>query len=105
MMERVKGNTARSSYVFEVVDAAAPDRHNALFKSVVVSLLTVHMGQWEAFPAKVVIHIVDRRTDEVVWTRECEPEVARLFAIGIDRDLDRLDPLAFAVEWGITPSA
>src|SRR3954462_3971760 len=105
MMERVKGDTARSVYVFEVVDAAAPDRHNALFKSLAVSLLTLRMGAWEAFPAKVIIHIVDRRADEIVWTRNCEPEVARLFAIDIDKDLDRMGPVAFAVEWGITPSA
>ena len=96
---------ARSVYAFEVVDADAPDRHNALFKSVVVSVLTLNMGHWEVFPTKVMIHIVDRRTDDVVWTRQCEPEVARLFAVDIDKDLDRLDPGAFAVEWSITPSA
>jgi hypothetical protein len=105
MMEGVSGDTARSAYAFEVVDAAAPDRRNALFKSLVVSLLSLSSGHWEAFPAKVVIHIIDRRTDEIVWTRHCEPEVARLFAVDIDRDLDRLDPVAFAVEWGITSSA
>ena len=101
----MNGHTARSAYAFEVVDAAAPDRHNALFKSLLVSILSLPMGHWEAFPAKVVIHIVDRRTDEIVWTRHSEPEVARLFTVDIDRDLDRLDPAAFAVEWGITPSA
>jgi hypothetical protein len=104
MMERVSGKTARSVYAFEVVDAAAPDRHDALFKSVVVSLLSLNTGHWEVFPAKVMIHIVDRRTDEIVWTRQCEPEVARLFAIDIDKDLDRMGPAAFAVEWSITPS-
>ncbi|HEV7527198.1 MAG TPA: hypothetical protein VGP92_19740 [Acidimicrobiia bacterium] len=87
------------------MDAATPDRHNALFKSLVVSLLSLPTGHWEAFPAKVVIHIVDRRTDEIVWTRHSEPEVARLFAVDIDRDLDRLDPVAFAVEWSIARSA
>jgi hypothetical protein len=105
MMTSVTGETARSVYAFEVVDAAAPDRHNALFKSVVVSLLSLPMGHWEAFPAKVVIHIVDRRTNEVVWSRHSEPEVARLFAVDIDRDLDRLDPAGFAAEWGIARSA
>lgn len=101
----MKGDRARSVYAFEVVDAAAPDRHNALFQSLLVSLLSLPMGHWEAFPAKVVIHIVDRRTDEIVWTRRCDPEVARLFAVDIDGGLDRMDPAAFAVEWGVTPSA
>jgi len=105
MMAGVSGDMARSAYAFEVVDAAAPERHNALFKSLVVSLLSLPMGHWEAFPAKVVIHIVHRRNDEIVWSRQCDPEVARLFAVDIDQDLDRLDPTAFAVEWGITPSA
>ena len=53
----------------------------------------------------VIIHIVDRRTDEIVWTRRCEPEVARLFAIDIDEDLDRMSPDTFAAEWSITPTA
>jgi hypothetical protein len=52
-----------------------------------------------------VIHIVDRRTNDMMWSRHSEPEVARLFAVDIDRDLDRLDPVAFAVEWGIARSA
>lgn len=105
MMARMNENTARSVYAFEIVDAAAPDRHKALFKSLVVSLLSLSSGHWEAFPAQVVVHIVDRRTDEIVWTRRCDPEVARLFAVDIDGGLDRLDPVAFASEWGITPGA
>jgi hypothetical protein len=96
------GDRARVVYELRVTDASAADRHEALLKSLLASLLDHSMY---AFPEKVEVLIVDRRTDEIVWSRRTGSDVARLFAVDIDKDLDRLDPAAFATEWGIATNA
>jgi hypothetical protein len=94
---------ARAVYELRVTDASASDRHDALFKSLLASLLD--HGIAHAIPEKVAGHIVDRRTHEIVWSRRTGSDVARLFVVDIDKDLDRLDPAAFAAEWGIATNA
>jgi hypothetical protein len=102
----VTGDLARAVYELRVIDAAASDRFDALLKSLLASVLDRGMfGIPHAFPEKVEVHIVDRRTDEIVWSRRTGFDVARLFAVDIDRDLDRLGPAAFAAEWGIATTS
>ena len=100
------GDRARALYELRVIDAGPSDRFDALLKSILGSVLDRGMfGIPHVFPEKVEVHIVDRRTDEIVWSRRTDFDVARLFAVDIDRDLDRLGPGAFAAEWGIASTS
>ena len=102
----VSGDLARALYELRVVDAGPSDRFDALLKSILGSVLDRGMfGIPHVFPEKVEVQIVDRRTDEILWSRRTDFDVARLFAVDIDRDLDRLGPGAFAAEWGIAATS
>ncbi len=84
-----------------MIDPSAVEHNRAAAKTLLVSLLTAHTGAWELLPAHVEVQIVDRRTDEVVFTRKTQAEVARLLAVDADKGLDRLGAADFAREWGI----
>ena len=77
-MGRVTGDRARAVYELRVTDASAADRQEALLKSLLVSLLDHSV---DAFAEKIEVHIVDRPTDEIVWSRRTGSDVARLLAI------------------------
>ena len=96
------GNSARSAYELRITDASSSDHDNALAKTLLANLLSPASGGWEGpFPAKVGVHIVDRRTTETVFTRHVDPETAHLLSTDIDENLDRFDAVDFAREWGI----
>ena len=94
--------SARSLYELRIVDASSVDHETALAKTLLVNLLDVGSGGFAtSFPAHVEVLIIDRRTGETVFARHTDPEVARLLAIDIGENLDRLDAVDFAREWGI----
>jgi hypothetical protein len=98
----VTGDSARSTYELRITDPSAVDHDKALAKTVLANLLSAGSGGWEApVPAKVGVHIVDRRTGQIVFTRHVDPETAHLLTADIDENLDRFDAVGFAREWGI----
>jgi hypothetical protein len=51
------------------------------------------------------LEVVDRRTGETVLTRHEKYSIGSRLAAEINADLDRLDPAAFAKEWGSEPQS
>ena len=89
-------------YEIRVSDPSSTEQNKALLKTVALNFLAMTVGRLEApVPAKIEVHIVDRRTDRVVYARRDDPKEARQFESEITADLDRLDPAAFAKQWGI----
>src|SRR5207237_1044533 len=55
--------------------------------------------------AKLTLEVVDVRSGQPVVTMPEYPTTAQSLAKTIEADLDRLDAIAFAKEWGIEPNS
>jgi hypothetical protein len=93
---------ARSVFQLRVIDPTTPQRIEGEVLGFLVSLAV--NSPTESL-TKVTLEIVDLRTGVVVSTMREHYQTARDFGAAIEVDLDRLDPSAFAKEWGFAENA
>jgi hypothetical protein len=96
---------ARSAYALHVIDPSTSQRHAQHLKGVLAGLLLGEDSSLEGTFVKVTLEIVDRRTGRTVSSMRPSVTEAPGIVDLLDRDLDRLDAVAFADAWGIKPDA
>jgi hypothetical protein len=99
-----EGKSARSRYQLRVIHPHTGAHLVGELGDLLAALIAGTPSSSSVF-IKVTLQVVDLRTDSIVATMRVTPDVASELTQSIGKDLDRLNPTAFAEEWGIKAGA